>query len=115
MKKIILILITLLLFTKLSSQNKIDLHLPKAQSTSIKLKLSLRTSIDPEKVNDRINSTDDIPYSQIVAYNLRLRLNCTPQLKVYIGNETITNSFRCTYIGFIKKFPKPRKKLIIVD
>ena len=111
MKKLLFILF--LLSGKIHSQN-INLHLPIEHTKFVCAKLSLRTNVNRDKLNDILNNNmDGITFSSLVSYNLRFRININKNFKIYVGDETINTNFNNKYIGFIKKFPVRRNKIII--
>jgi len=108
MKKIITLFFVFITINTFS-QN-IDLNLPKIKDKKpLPIKFTFRTNFNQDKVYDILNSRpDDIPYSNLLTYNVRIRFNLTKDLKIYVGRENINYDFKNTYIGFIKKFPRKR-------
>ncbi len=67
-------------------------------------KVTLRTAFDRKSINDlidgKLESFEEMDINQFVKYNLRFRVRLNNGARVYVGTNTMGNSFKAYYIGY---------------
>lgn len=122
MNKILLLLFTFLVFGRVEAQevkticlnkdtNKFNrefvckyLKYTPPHHISHHFKVTLRTAFDRKSINDlidgKLESFEEMDINQFVRYNLRVRVRLKNGMRVYVGTNTMGNTFNAYYIGY---------------